>query len=94
MPEAHIDHVFLNKLTTYQQLKELKEKNYDIYINLCEGYLEWTVPSIDVIMSLDLLGLPYTGPSTNLYDPPKTFWENIFNRHKAGTSFSICIGRH
>ena len=28
MPEAHIDHVFLNKLTTYQQLKELKEKNY------------------------------------------------------------------
>ena len=72
MPEATIDHIFLNKLTTYQQLKELKEKQYDIYINLCEGYLEWEVPSIDVIMSLDLLELPYTGPSANLYDPPKT----------------------
>ena len=77
MPEAHFDHVFLNKLTTYQQLKELKDKNYDIYINLCEGYLEWTVPSIDVIMSLDLLGLPYTGPSTNLYDPPKTIMKYL-----------------
>ena len=66
MPEAIIDHIFLNKLTTYQQLKELKEKQYDIYINLCEGYLEWEVPSIDVIMSLDLLELPYTGPSANL----------------------------
>jgi hypothetical protein len=77
MPEAHIDHVFLNKLTTYQQLKELKEKNYDIYINLCEGYLEWKVPSIDVIMSLDLLGLPYTGPSANLYDPPKTIMKYL-----------------
>lgn len=72
MPEANIDHVFLNKLTTYQQLKKLKENNYDIYINLCEGYLEWKVPSIDVIMSLDLLELPYTGPTVNLYDPSKT----------------------
>ena len=37
LPEAKIDHVFLNKLTTYQQLKQLKENKYDIYINLCEG---------------------------------------------------------
>jgi len=72
MPEASIDHIYLNKLTTYQQLKQLKERQYDIYINLCEGYLEWKVPSIDVITSLDLLELPYTGPSANLYDPAKT----------------------
>jgi D-alanine-D-alanine ligase len=77
MPEAHIDHVFLNKLTTYQQLKQLKEKNYDIYINLCEGNLEWKVPSIDVITSLDLLELPYTGPSANLYDPAKTIMKYL-----------------
>lgn len=77
LPEAIIDHVFLNKLTTYYQLKKLKEKNYDIYINLCEGYLEWAVPSIDVIYSLDLLGLPYTGPTANLYDPPKTIMKYL-----------------
>ena len=77
MPEAHIDHIFLNKLTTYQQLKKLKENNYDIYINLCEGYLEWKVPSIDVITSLDLLELPYTGPSANLYDPAKTIMKYL-----------------
>ena len=77
LPEAHIDHVFLNKLTTYQQLKKLKENKYDIYINLCEGYLEWKVPSIDVITSLDLLGLAYTGPSANLYDPSKTIMKYL-----------------
>ena len=77
MPEAIIDHIFLNKLTTYHQLKEVKENGYDIYINLCEGYLEWEVPSIDVIMSLDLLGLPYSGPSANLYDPPKTIMKYL-----------------
>ncbi len=77
MPEATIDHIFLNKLSTYQQLKELKEKKYDIYVNLCEGYLEWKVPSIDVITSLDLLELPYTGPSANLYDPTKAIMKYL-----------------
>jgi D-alanine-D-alanine ligase len=72
LPEARVDHLFLNKLTTYQQLKNSRSGQYDIYVNLCEGYLEWSVPSLDVITSLDLLRLPYTGPSARLYDPPKT----------------------
>ncbi len=77
LPEVQFEHVFLNKLTTYQQLKELKDKGFDLYINLCEGYLEWKVPSIDVITSLELLELPYTGPTANLYDPPKTIMKYL-----------------
>lgn len=77
LPEAEVDHVFLNKLTTYRQLKELKKKNYDIFVNLCEGYLEWEVPSIDVIHSLDLLDLPYTGPTALLYDPTKELMKYV-----------------
>ena len=77
MPEAEFDHVFLNKLTTYKQLKELKKKNYNIFVNLCEGYLEWEVPSIDVIYSMELLNLPFTGPSSLLYDPPKELMKYV-----------------
>ncbi len=72
MPEASFEYVSLNKLTTYKQLLECSKKNFDIFVNLCEGYLEWEVPSIDVIQTLDLLELPYTGPTVTLYDPPKT----------------------
>jgi D-alanine-D-alanine ligase-like ATP-grasp enzyme len=72
-----VDHVFLNKLTTYKQLKALSKNQYDIFINLCEGYLEWEVPSIDVINSFDLLNLPYTGPSAILYDPPKPLMKYV-----------------
>lgn len=71
IPEADVHTVFLNKLTTYRQLKELGKKGYDIFVNLCEGYLEWEIPSIDVMFNLELLDLPFTGPSTKLYDPPK-----------------------
>jgi D-alanine-D-alanine ligase len=69
--------VFLNKLTTYKQLKELKKKNYDIFVNLCEGYLEWEVPSIEVIYFLELLNLPFTGPTSILYDPPKELMKYV-----------------
>jgi len=72
-----VDHVLLNKLTTYAQLRELQKKNYDIFVNLCEGYLEWGVPSIDVIYSLELLNMPYTGPTTQLYDPPKELMKYV-----------------
>jgi len=71
LPNAEVHHVFLNKLTTYKQLKELAKQGYDIFVNLCEGYLEWEVPSIDVIYTLEILNLPFTGPTTKLYDPPK-----------------------
>lgn len=77
LPGHTVDHVFLNKLTTYRQLRDLKPKNYDIYVNLCEGYMEWEVPSVDVIHAFDLLNLPYTGPTAKLYDVPKVLMKYV-----------------
>jgi D-alanine-D-alanine ligase len=77
MPEATFDHVLLNKLTTYRQLHQLSRQKYDIYVNLCEGYLDWSVPSIDVIHALEQLNLPYTGPTSLLYDPPKELMKYV-----------------
>lgn len=77
MPGAEFEHVLLNKLTIYKQLKELKKKNFDIFVNLCEGYLEWSVPSVDVIYFMELLDLPFTGPTSLLYDPPKDLMKYV-----------------
>lgn len=77
LPDDIVEHVFLNKLTTYKQLQLLSKANYDCFVNLCEGYLEWEVPSIDVIHSLELLNLPYTGPNALLYDPPKELMKYV-----------------
>src|SRR4029077_7391643 len=77
IPHATVNYLFLNKLTTYRQLRELSKKGYDIFVNLCEGYLEWEVPSIDVIYTLEILNLPFTGPGTKLYDPPKELMKYI-----------------
>lgn len=91
IPSATFDHVFLNKLTTYKQLKELKKNNYDIFVNLCEGYLEWEVPSIDVIYFLELLNLPFTGPTSLLYDPPKELMKYVAYTEKVSTPEFVLI---
>jgi len=78
-----VDTIYLNKLTVYKQLKQLGGEGYDIFVNLCEAYLEWEVPGIDVIYYLELLDLPFTGPSSSLYDPSKemmklvAFYESV-----------------
>ena len=77
LPEHQVDHVFLNKLTTYRQLKELSKQGYDIFVNLCEGYPEWEVPGVDVIHSLETLQLPFTGPTSKLYDVPKALLKYV-----------------
>jgi D-alanine--D-alanine ligase len=77
MPESYFTYFFLKNITTYNLIKYLKKKNYDIFVNLCEGYLEWEVPSIDVIYTLELLNMPFTGPTTLLYDPPKELMKYV-----------------
>lgn len=95
IPQARFDHVLLNKLSTYKQLKELKKNNYDIFVNLCEGYLEWEVPSIDVIYFLELLNLSFTGPTSALYDPPKELMKYVaYTEGVATPEFVLIEDKH
>lgn len=82
LPGHQVDHHFLNKLTTHRQLRLLARQGYDIFVNLCEGYLDWEIPSVDVIESLERLSVPYTGPTPELYDPAKPLMKYV--AHTAG----------
>jgi hypothetical protein len=93
LPEVEFHHVFLNKLTTYKQLLELSKQGFDCFVNLCEGYLEWEVPSIDVIYTMELLNLPFTGPNTLLYDPPKELMKYVAYTEGVATAEYALIER-
>jgi len=77
LPRDRVDHLFLHKTTTYRQIRDAAKNGYDIFVNLCEGYLDWDVPSIDVMWSLERLDLPYTGSSARLYDPSKELMKYV-----------------
>jgi len=94
LPGHRVDHIFLNKLTTHRQLRQLATQGYDIFVNLCEGYLDWDIPSIDVIDALTRLRLPYTGPTALLYDPSKPLMKYVAHTAGVATPAYAVIGAH
>src|SRR6516164_5028451 len=77
LPGDEVEHRFLHKATTFRQVRESRRRHYDIYVNLCEAYLDWDIPSIDVIDALEHFNLAYTGPTPALYDPPKDVMKRV-----------------
>jgi D-alanine-D-alanine ligase len=71
LPGHEFHHEFVRKVSTFSQIQALVRQGFDIYVNLCEGYRDSDVPSIDVIQALEHFNVPFTGPTSALYDPPK-----------------------
>lgn len=71
LPGHEFHHEFLHKISAFGRIKALQRRGFDIYVNLCEGYRDSDVPSIDVVHALEDLNLPFTGPTSRLYDPTK-----------------------
>jgi D-alanine-D-alanine ligase len=94
LPGCAVHHEMLDKRTTYRQLRGCADRGFDIYVNLCEGYLDWDVPSIDVIHALDLLNLPYTGPTAALYDPSKLLMKYVAHTVGVRTPAHVAVPPH
>jgi len=58
-------------------LKALKARNeFDVYLNVCEGYElddedENGYEGVEVVKALEELGLPFTGATSNMFDPTR-----------------------
>lgn len=78
IPEHQVESVLLNKATVYRQLKALKKRGYDIFVNLCRGYRDGDIASCqEVTASLESLNLPHTSPAATLYDTAKNVMKHI-----------------
>jgi len=69
-------------------LMSLKERNeFDIYMNLCEGYEnddEDGYEGIEVIKALEELNLPFTGADSKLFDPTREEMQAAADAHRVG----------
>jgi len=64
-------------------------KEFDIYINLCEGYEmddedEQGYEGIEVINALEELGLPFTGADSKIFDPTREDMQAAADAHGVG----------
>jgi D-alanine-D-alanine ligase len=48
-----------------------KASEFDVYLNLCEGYSGWYYSGIEVVRALEELNLPFTGADSRFYIPTR-----------------------
>ena len=73
LPRAtwHVE-TFEDKRTSAEQVRHLVRKGiYDLFFNLCDGAEDQDVPGIEIIRTLEELNVPFTGATSNFYEPSR-----------------------
>ncbi len=71
LPEHSWTHVSIQKATAVRQLVELARAGYDVFYNACDGAWDEDRPGLEVVQTLERLGVAFTGAGSDFYDPPR-----------------------
>ena len=72
---------FLHKATSIPQVRDLIRKNFDVFINLCDGAWDEDRPGIEVVQALERFGAPFTGASSAFYEPSREMMKRVCRYH-------------
>jgi D-alanine--D-alanine ligase len=70
---------FIKKETLEESLRALVQKNFDVFINLCDGSTnpDDDSPGIKVTEILESLGVAFTGADSNFYEPTRVQMKRV-----------------
>lgn len=71
LPEHEWHQAFLDKATAVREVQRLATQGFDVFVNLCDGAWDEDRAGIEVVQTLERLGLAFTGPSSDFYDPSR-----------------------
>jgi D-alanine-D-alanine ligase len=71
LPEASWHVAVLKKATSVAHVKRLIKEGYDLFFNLCDGAADQNVPGIEVVETLEALNVPFTGATSEFYEPTR-----------------------
>lgn len=61
----------LYKATAVQQVIQLARRDFDLFLNLCDGAWDEDRPGLEVVQALERLGVPFTGATSAFYEPSR-----------------------
>jgi D-alanine-D-alanine ligase-like ATP-grasp enzyme len=70
-PEAQWDVEFLEYRTSVEQVTRRIRQGFDLYFNLCDGAADQRIPGIEVVQTLEEYGVPFTGATSEFYEPSR-----------------------
>ena len=69
--------VYIDKARAVRQVVELSRRNFDVFINLCDGAWDEDRPGVEVVQTLEKLGLPFTGATSNFFEPTREMMKRV-----------------
>ncbi len=77
LPDAEWELAVIEKETAVKQVIELSRKGFDLFFNLCDGAWDEETPGIEVIQTLERLNLPFTGATSECYEPSRDAMKRV-----------------
>ena len=71
LPEATWQVEILEKATSVRQVTALVADGFDLFFNLCDGAADEGTPGIEVVETLEKLNVPFTGATSEYYEPSR-----------------------
>jgi D-alanine-D-alanine ligase len=80
LPDAEWHVAVLEKATSVRTVKALAKDGFDVFFNLCDGAADEDSPGIEVVRTLERLGVPFTGSNSAFYEPSRTKLKRVCKR--------------
>jgi len=71
VPDAAWHVATLEKKTSIRDVTRLIGEGFDVFFNLCDGAADQDVPGIEVVQTLEAHGVPFTGATSEYYEPTR-----------------------
>ena len=90
LPEEQWHVETLHKKTSVEVITRLVEGGeFDLFFNLCDGAADQGIPGIEVVETLEKLGVPFTGATSNYYEPTREEMKEACRREGIATPAAV-----
>lgn len=90
LPSHRCSHFPIHKATSVLEITKIAQAEFDVVINLCDGaWDEEGRAGIEVVQTLERLNVPFTGASSDFYDPSRETMKMA--AHAVGVKFPAYV---
>ncbi len=84
----------LVKQTSTRTVIELSRQGFDLFFNLCDGAWDDDRPGIEVVQTLERLGVPFTGATSEFYEPTREAMKRVCAAYGIATPAYVMADEH
>ena len=77
LPEAEWEPFTLERSSAVLQVIEALDRGFDLVFNLCDGAWDEERPGLEVVTTLERLGVPFTGASSACFEPTREAMKRV-----------------